>query len=50
MKPVDADNMPEPKDLAEFFFQKKFNVPMEKKLVELLGQAIKAVNEQDHNL
>lgn len=50
MKPVDADNMPEPKDLAEFFFQKKFNVPMDTKLVELLGQAIKAVNEQDNNL
>lgn len=47
MEAVNADNMPEPQDLADFFYQKKYNVPMDPELMELLGQAIKAVKEQN---
>lgn len=50
LKPVDADNMPEPQELADLFFQKKYKVQMGPELMELLGQAIKAVNEQYNNL
>lgn len=45
---VNADNMPEPQDLADFFYQKKYNVQMDPELVDLLGQAIKAVKEQNN--
>ena len=50
LKPVDADNMPEPEELADRFFQKKFNVSMDADLAELLRKAIETArnNEIEH--
>ena len=50
MRPVDADNMPEPEELADRFFQKKFNVSMDADLAELLRKAIETArnNEIEH--
>lgn len=50
LKHVDADNMPEPEELAELFFQKKYNVSMDADLAELLRKAIEVAqkNEIEH--
>lgn len=50
VKPVDADNMPEPGELADRFFQKKYNVSMDADLAELLRKAIEVAqkNEIEH--
>jgi exonuclease SbcD len=41
----DADNMPEPIELASHFFRKKFNVPPDEEMLQMLKEAIVRSNQ-----